>query len=393
MSSEHKYHSTIYTSVSEIPAAALTLGKTRGTVYFSKAYLSALEQHNPHLSFYYLVVNYEQTPVAFVNLQVVDFYVDALQNDLQKLLESATRLARKIGLLPRNNRLKMLVCGNVFVSGEHGILLAEEQPKKKVLEAIITAIHRFTEQGRFGERIAISLLKDFEEDSLTITKKLVDLKYSSFNVEPNMVLYIQDHWHEFDDYLNTLKTKFRVKARKALQLSQNIRIEEVTADTIEEQLPIMTLLYKSVASKSDFNLGDFNLNTYKELKKQLGEHYILNTFWLNQKLVGFMSGVVYKDTLDAHFVGIDYELNKSHAIYQRMLYEYIRIAIHKKVTSVNFGRTASEIKSSVGATPEHLTIYVRHQKSIANKILKLFLLKIQATPFHQKYPFKKHKTT
>ena len=52
-------------------------------------------------------------------------------------------------------------------------------------------------------------------------------------------------------------------------------------------------------------------------------------------------------------------------------------------------RTASEIKSSVGAKPQDLTMYLRHKKSITNKILKLFLQHIQPTPFHQKFPFKK----
>ncbi len=80
--------------------------------------------------------------------------------------------------------------------------------------------------------------------------------------------------------------------------------------------------------------------------------------------------------------------NKSHAIYQRMLYDYIDIAIKQKLSTLNFGRTASEIKSSVGAIPQHLTVYIRHKKSIRNKFLKLFLLKIRPTKFNQKFPFK-----
>jgi hypothetical protein len=93
--------------------------------------------------------------------------------------------------------------------------------------------------------------------------------------------------------------------------------------------------------------------------------------------------------LDAHFVGIDYLLNKEYAIYQRMLYDYIKIAIKKRIKVLNFGRTASEIKSSIGAVPQDLTMYIRHKKSIKNRILRLFLQKIEPTPFHQKFPFKK----
>ena len=72
-----------------------------------------------------------------------------------------------------------------------------------------------------------------------------------------------------------------------------------------------------------------------------------------------------------------------------MLYEYIEIAIKNKLETLNFGRTASEIKSSVGAIPQDLTMYLRHKKSITNKIVKLFLQRVQPTPFHQNFPFKK----
>jgi hypothetical protein len=136
-------------------------------------------------------------------------------------------------------------------------------------------------------------------------------------------------------------------------------------------------------------LGNFNLETYKDLKEKLGDDYILKTYWLEDKMVGFVSGVVNKNSLDAHFVGINYQLNRAYSIYQRMLYEYIRIGISKKLKTINFGRTASEIKSSVGAIPQDLTMYLRHKKTIKNKILKLFLQRVQATPFQQKFPFKK----
>ena len=46
-------------------------------------------------------------------------------------------------------------------------------------------------------------------------------------------------------------------------------------------------------------------------------------------MVGFISGVINKNSLDAHFVGIDYQLNREYAIYQRMLYDYVEIAISK----------------------------------------------------------------
>jgi len=150
----------------------------------------------------------------------------------------------------------------------------------------------------------------------------------------------------------------------------------------------MTDLYQRVASRASFNLGDFNLSTYRDLRKKFGKKYVLRSYWHQNKMVGFLSGVFNKNHLDAHYVGIDYSRNRSLGIYQRMLYDYISIAIDQRLNVINFGRTASEIKSSVGAVPEHLTVYIRHKKTITNKFLKLFLLRIQPNEFHQKFPFK-----
>ena len=206
-----------------------------------------------------------------------------------------------------------------------------------------------------------------------------------------MAMSINKEWLNFDDYLASMKTKFRVKARKAIKQSSDLRIEEVTLKNIENQLPQMTFLYKKVADNASFNFGHFNLETYQTLKENLDKNYILKTYWLEDKIVGFISGIINQKSLDAHFVGIDYELNREYAIYQKMLYDYIEIGIKNSVETINFGRTASEIKSSVGAIPQELTIYIRHKRSLKNKLLKLFLQQIQPTPFNQKYPFKNPK--
>jgi hypothetical protein len=206
-----------------------------------------------------------------------------------------------------------------------------------------------------------------------------------------MILKMNPMWKNFEDYLAVLKTKFRVKAKKAMKLSNDLVTKEISVLNFDEHLIKMTELYKKVASKADFNLGEFKLQTYKSFKTKLGDSYILKSYWIGEKMVGFMSGMINRNHLDAHFVGIDYELNKQYAIYQRMLYDYIKIAINNKIEILNFGRTASEIKSSVGAVPQHLTVYIRHKKSIRNKFLKLFLLKIQPSEFKQKFPFKTDK--
>ena len=318
----------------------------------------------------------------------MNFHIDDIKNDLELLIRKLKNIGRKLQIIPNKKPLKILISGNTFVSGEHGIFIKKNQNKKIIIKELAKAILHFVNANK-KLKIDAFLLKDFRNKSLFISNELRDYNYHPFSVEQNMILKLDKSWHVFDDYLGSMKTKFRVKARKAFLRSTDIKIENVTLENIDDQLPKMTALYKKVVDNADFNLGNFNLNSFKDLKKNLGSNYILKTYWLDDNIVGFISGVINQKSLDAHFVGINYELNKEHAIYQRMLYDYIEIGIEKKLNRINFGRTASEIKSSVGAVPQDLTMYIRHKKSITNKILKLFLQRIQPTPFQQKFPFKK----
>ena len=232
------------------------------------------------------------------------------------------------------------------------------------------------------------MLKDFVKESLEVTDELHDDNYYSFNVDPNMIMQVDKDWHNFTDYLAAMKTKFRVKAKKAMERSSYLETINITEDNLAVYINEMKRLYDNVSSKADFNLGKYNLNTFSDLKKNLKDNYIIKGYLLNNQMVGFLSGMITQNNLDAHFVGIDYKYNKEYAVYQRILYDYIQIAISKKIKLINFGRTASEIKSSVGAIPQDLTIYLRHKKSIPNKFLRLLLTNFEATPFSQKTPFK-----
>ena len=357
-------------------------------VYFHRSFLKAIEENHPDIIFSYIIlIDKDKKPIAFASIQIVDFYIDTIKNDIEILIRKLKNIGRKFHIIPDKKPLKLLICGNTFVSGEHGIFIKQKQDKKLLIKKLAKAILHFSNADK-KLKIDAFLLKDFINESLLITDELKDFNYHPFSVEPNMVLTLDENWQNFDDYLASMKTKFRVKARKAYKQSSAIRIEEVTKEDLVNKLPEITTLYKKVASNADFNLGDFNLETYTKLKEKFGENYILKTYWLNHKIVGFISGVINQNSLDAHFVGIDYELNREYAIYQRMLYDYIEIAISKRLKTINFGRTASEIKSSVGAEPRDLTMYFRHKKSITNRILKLFLQRIQPTPFQQKFPFK-----
>lgn len=382
-------HTFFFNKINDIPKNIWEELACSSNVYFTLEYLSAIEKNNSHLQFFYVILKNDQhKAIAFASVQMINFYLNSIESEFSNPLKKLSSILRKLKIFPKEKPLKVLNCGNTFVSGEHGIFVKEGQNKFVILKKIAKEIYQYTQKNSQLDSIDIFIMKDFVANSLPISNQLINFGYYSFNAEPNMKLKIDQRWLSFEDYLGALKTKFRIKAKKALQLSSDLLVKDINAENFDDQVSQMIELYKRVVSKASFNLDEFNLATFKDLKQNLGDSYILKSYWIENKMVGFMSGVIYNKNFDAHFVGIDYKLNKQKAIYQRMLYDYIEIAIVKKVSILNFGRTASEIKSSVGAIPEHLTLYIRHQKTITNKILKLFLLKIHPKEYHQKFPFK-----
>ena len=106
------------------------------------------------------------------------------------------------------------------------------------------------------------------------------------------------------------------------------------------------------------------------------------------EIVGFLSALKNRSHLDAHFIGLNYRLNKAHAIYPRILNDYVRIGIENKVAVINLGRTASEIKTTIGAAPLELSCYIKHKSPFINALVRPFFKRIQIKSFKQHNPFK-----
>jgi hypothetical protein len=114
----------------------------------------------------------------------------------------------------------------------------------------------------------------------------------------------------------------------------------------------------------------------------------VKAYFLEGDLVGFLSAMQNGTHLDAHFIGINYAKNKAFGIYPRILNDYVRLGIATKSDQINLGRTASEIKSTLGATPKMLTCYCKHKRYLPNQTLKPFIKNVHIKSFKQHQPFK-----
>ncbi len=382
------YTTRIYKYVSEIPQTVWNNLEEESNSYFSKPYLIALESNNSNsLQFFYVIILKNNNAIAIATLHVLefDFIKYDFTNNTNKLIQ---KISYHLSCLLQRNYVKIMLLGNSFLSGEHGLFVKKNEDHKEVLICIANAIQTILNANSYLKKwVDIILLKDFKNTS-TINQ-LKNNNFAPVQIDANMVLEIKENWNTFEDYLSDFKSKFRIKAKKAYTQSNLLTLKSFTSEDILIHKNALTILYLNVVEKAKFNWAILNISTYATLQKEYPEKFIFNAYYLNDEIVGFSSGFIISDRLDAHYIGIDYSKNKQHAIYSRMLYDYVKIAIKNQVKQVSFGRTAGEIKSSLGATPQILTTYVRHKKSVANFIFKPFLKKIKPVNFKQHNPFKK----
>jgi predicted N-acyltransferase len=231
-------------------------------------------------------------------------------------------------------------------------------------------------------------IKDFKLASLNYTRQFLTFGYSEIKVEPNMIIKLKPEWKSFEDYKDVLKSKYRIKANKADSVSSTLETRLFSNQDFVTYKHELQALYQNTIDKASFNAQVLNLNTYGRLSTSIKNDFIVKGYFLENRLVGFLTALVNDNKLDAHFIGLDYDLNKSHSIYPRILNDYIRIGIKKQVSSINLGRTASEIKTTIGANPLNLSCYIKHKNPFFNMLIRPFLKRIKIKEFKQHSPFK-----
>ncbi|WGK65965.1 hypothetical protein [Croceiramulus getboli] len=380
----------MYKGVDEIPSNVWQQLPTP-TIYFSKGFLKAFEQGNPRLEPLYYVIKDGDQILALAVLQLLSVSLAETGDGLS----SGAYLARSIQQFINKGNTRILICGNLFLSGPYGVHTRDSSQITRCYAQVLETIQATQNQ----HRAHIYFLKDYPYDDQVAPEIFIEERFQPFEVEPNMILTLENSWKTFDDYKQALRSKYRNKVKKADKTSAVLQVNRLTAADIRKHRDTLQELLAQVTAKAAFNAMNLRIETYALLQEEFGEsqkkndaHFIMHGYWMEDKIIGFATALVYDQKLDAHFVGLDYRYNRTYAIYPRMLNDYVRMGLEYRVKTVNFGRTASEIKSTLGATPQHIRCYLRHRRTLANLFFKPLLGYIQRESYHQHEAFKEKGT-
>lgn len=375
-----------YTSVNQIDREHWDIVVGSKNIYLSLDYLKAIEESLNFYDFKYLIFYSENSvPVGVAYCQIIK--ITSADIDTRALIK------RMGGMLPESLinslDLRILICGNAFASGENGYIFSAEIPNEVVLDSLDTAIDEIhLNAKKQGQRISITMIKDFWPESFDKMSYLKEKGCSEINIDVNMVLTLKDDWTSFEDYLCALNSKFRTKAKQVCKKSDQLVIEEFTVETITEKLDQIDELYNTIVDRASFSFGRLNANTLLEIKKALGENFFFNGYYLEGRLIGFSTATAFDDVLDGNFIGLDYDYNQEYAVYQRMLYDFVKHGIAIGAKQIKIGRTAEEIKSGVGALPVEMKFYAKHRNKVKNALLKPFVGNLKPNTFELRKPFK-----
>lgn len=387
------YTFSCFEEIDAIPRADWDKAIGDHNVFLSFSYLSLIhQQKTDNFRFRYVLVYNLKKPIGVIYFQINDFsaslFGELIAHQISELQSKRASVFQKyIQHNEHETIMRLVTCGNNFISGEHGFYLdvIGKKNKFKIVESVIDCVSR---EEKLRGKISAVLVKDFYEEGFGDKDCWYCTKFIHFNVEPNMIVDLPKGLSSLNDYIATFSKKYRNRAKHILKASSGLTKRRLSAEEVIAQNDVIYDLYSQVFNHAKFKLAHLSKDYFKDVVKANTGLFYLDAWFREEQMISFASGFYLPDEIEAHYVGFDYELNKEFDLYQTILYSYIEEAIAAKKQRINLGRTASEIKSTVGAKAHELICYIKPQNTVSKLILKPFMQFLQPTDWVPRNPFK-----
>lgn len=374
----------IYTNIETLPDNWDSVSASNH--FLQKPYLQVLQHAAPvNMKCFYIGI-FEDSELIGVSIAQ---YIDT--NELESFGERDHHLKTKIrNFLFKNFCSHTLFLGNNMITGENSFVFKKPVATKVISKILIESTDYLIDYFK-KQKIKIHLVtyKDFYK---TFTQELKKYDFKciyEFNTQPNMIFGLPENWKTKDDYFNAFHKKYRDQYKRAHKKLNGIQTKELTLNEIISQVKRIYDLYHYVALNAPFNTFFLSKNHFSTFKKQCGNRFKLFGYFKNEQLVGFHTVLLNEDTLETYFLGYDETYQKEHMLYLNMLYNMTEFGIENRFKKIIFGRTALEIKSSIGAKPVLMTGFIYHTNKLINLVLpKIFSRLEPEVNWQQRHPFK-----
>lgn len=369
----------LYNSVNDLPKSWDTLPVD--DIFLKTPFLKALESSSPsNVSTYFLGIfsstssaDKSEILVGIAIIQRVKLYV----NDVFR--ETSNPFFKRFGkaLITKIVKGNALIVGNLMHTGQHGLYFNSEAISQDQFLGIISeGVKALSKQIKttYNKKIRIIAFKDYFEGDTIHTSKAYFRREKLYKaqVQPNMVFDIKPEWNSPQDYVSAFNKKYRSRYKTAQKKSNSIVRKELSLDEAQSLSNQLYQLYENVSDNAGVNSFKLHKKHFYNLKLELKEDFKLFGYFIDNQLVGFYTLILNHDKLETYFLGYNHEFQRQHQMYLNMLFDMASFGIEHQYKKVIFARTAMEIKSSIGAKPYNMNIYLKHTHNvIANTVLKL----------------------
>ncbi len=375
---------TVYNSVTQLPTPWNDVAQSN--VFLQTPYLNVLEESAPvNMQCFYIAI-FQYNELIGVSLAQ---YIDANKlesfGERDKCMKTAVR-----NFMFKNFASHVLFIGNNMITGQNGYAFSIPVDFEYISKILVESAKEITAYfKKKGVKIHLVTFKDFYDDCSIELKKHYFSSFYEYNAQPNMILYLPENWKNSTDYQAAFAKKYRDQYKRAHKKIDGIAVRELAVEEIQQHEETIYNLYHYVAKNAPFNSFFLSKNHFSTMKKQCANHFLLFGYFLDEKLVGFHTLLLNGTVLETYFLGYDSEVQKENMLYLNMLYNMTEFGIEKGFKRIIFGRTALEIKSSIGAVPVTMSGFLFHTNSIINRYLHKIVPRLEPVViWQQRHPFK-----
>lgn len=338
--------------------------------------------HDSHLKYFYCIVKKNQKPVAAFYLHKILFRGEILSNYF--FSNRGDTIKGLVNKIIDKMRFSFLSTGNIIASNEPFFYSTETFHSDDIFclieESIATISQHFPEQKIVGHYLHFNFANP--------AKLPKERDYIKIDVEPDMQVNLDEHIDSFETYSECIRSKYKKRNRKIYKDGEAIETRVFDAKAITAYRTEIHQLYLKISEQAGFNVLQLHPSYFCEIKKSLGDQFEIEGYFYEDKLVGFSSRILNGSKAWIHFIGIDYSQNKKLNLYNRMLLDNLKLCLSKNIRDIKYGKTATEIKSTIGAKPLYHDSYIKHHNCLIHSILKRYFKDKPAPQWDIRNPFK-----
>ncbi len=140
-------------------------------------------------------------------------------------------------------------------------------------------------------------------------------------------------------------------------------------EPVVQRIQSLDRLYEQLMERAEYVPFRVEPGYIARLKCLRPEAVELTVYYDHERLVGFSTLLIDGDAALAHLAACNPEYNATHQLYLNMLADLLERAIARGAASLNYGRTATTIKSSLGAEPQRYRSFVAHDGCLRHQVL------------------------